>query len=50
MRVGVEMLEAIRCHMSIQATTTGMLVGFTTSRWVAASGHLLFLIVPIVTT
>ena len=40
MRVGVRMLVAIRYHMSIQATTTGVLVGFTTSRCMAATGHL----------
>ena len=32
MRVGVRMLEAIHYHMSIQATTTGVLVCFTTRR------------------
>ncbi|MBP5205075.1 hypothetical protein J6Z37_02140 [Candidatus Saccharibacteria bacterium] len=50
MRVGIRMLEAIRCHMSIQATTPGLLVGFTTSRCMAATGRLLFLVVPLVTT
>ncbi|MBR2864596.1 hypothetical protein IKE88_03605 [Candidatus Saccharibacteria bacterium] len=49
MRVGVRMLEAIRYHMSIQASTTGVLVGFTTSHWMATTGHLLFIIIPIVT-
>ncbi|MBR2864605.1 hypothetical protein IKE88_03650 [Candidatus Saccharibacteria bacterium] len=50
MRVGIRMLEAILCHMSIQAPTTGVLVSFTTRRWMAATGHLLFILTPVVTT
>ncbi|MBR2863953.1 hypothetical protein IKE88_00150 [Candidatus Saccharibacteria bacterium] len=50
MRVGVRMLVVIRYHMSIQATTTGVLVGFTTSRCMAATGHLVQKVAPVVTT
>ena len=50
MRVGMRMLEAIRCHISIQATTTGTLVGFTIRRCMTTTGHLLFIIVPLATT
>ncbi|MBR2864408.1 hypothetical protein IKE88_02600 [Candidatus Saccharibacteria bacterium] len=43
------MQDLIHCRMSIQAATTGALVGFTTRRWMAATGRLLFMIAPIVT-
>ena len=42
--------DLIHCRMSIQASTTGVLVGFTNRRCMATTGHLLFMIVPIVTT
>ncbi|MBR2864491.1 hypothetical protein IKE88_03030 [Candidatus Saccharibacteria bacterium] len=44
------MQDLIHCRMSIQATTTGTLVGFTTSRCLATTGPLLFIVAPIVTT
>ncbi|MBR2864089.1 hypothetical protein IKE88_00885 [Candidatus Saccharibacteria bacterium] len=50
MRVGVRMLEATHYHMSIQVTTTGLLVGFTARRCMTTTGHLLFIVVPLVTT
>ena len=40
MRVGVEGLEDIHCRMYIQAITTGILVCFTTRRYMAATGRL----------
>ncbi|MBR2864454.1 hypothetical protein IKE88_02835 [Candidatus Saccharibacteria bacterium] len=49
MRVGVRMLEAIHCRMSIRAATTGLLVGFTTRHCMATTGPLLLIMVPIVT-
>ncbi|MBR2864568.1 hypothetical protein IKE88_03460 [Candidatus Saccharibacteria bacterium] len=46
---GSRKLVAIHYHMSIQASTTGLLVDFTTRRCIVTTGPLLFIIVSIVT-
>ncbi|MBR2864565.1 hypothetical protein IKE88_03440 [Candidatus Saccharibacteria bacterium] len=43
------MQDLIHCRMYILALMPGVLVGFTTRRWMAATGRLLFMIAPIVT-
>ena len=50
MRVGVEGLEAIRCHICTPAITTGMTwVNFTIKRQVVFIGHLIRLATQVVT-